>query len=375
MKSTSMASGGFEAHDCGARLRLLRDLMAEKGFESFLVTDVVNLRYLTGFTGSSGYALVTQDHLWFMTDGRYDEQCRLELANSAVDAEICITGPLGIEPVFKRVVAESGTGAIALEACDVTWQFQIDVASWLDRVTLQPASDLVEGMRMRKSSAEIARMRSAAEIGDAAFEYILDRIEPGRSEIEIARELERCMIDSGAQALSFDAIVAAGSRSAMPHAHPGSSVLKGNEVVLMDFGCIVDGYCSDMTRTVFLGTPPAKLDDVYGIVYDAQAAGVSAVASDASCSVVDSVCRQLISDAGYGDDFSHSTGHGVGLEIHEEPRLSQTSTAILASGHVVTIEPGIYLTGIGGVRIEDMVAVTDGEPAVLTSSPKELIVL
>lgn len=349
--------------------------MATEGLVSLLVTDLVNVRYLTGFTGSSGVALVTPEALCFVTDGRYDEQCRIELAAAEVDAEIRISGPKGLEPELIGLVEQSGLDSLALEAGDVVWQLQIDIAAWIPGCELTPAEDLIGQIRMRKSPAEIARMKAAAEAGDEAFSYILERIEAGRSEIEIARELERYMIDNGAEALSFDAIVAAGAHAAMPHAKPGESNLVGNEVILMDFGCKVDGYCSDMSRTVFLGTPPEELDQVYEVVFQAQSAGVTGAIAGRACSDVDAICRTVITDAGYGEQFAHSTGHGVGLEIHEEPRLSQASTAILAAGHVVTVEPGIYLTGIGGVRIEDMVLVADDEPVILTSSPKELIVL
>lgn len=349
--------------------------MISEGFASLLITDLVNLRYVTGFTGSAGVALVTPETLCFVTDGRYDEQSRIELAAAGVEAEILISGAGGLEPELIALVEQGGLGSLALEASNVAWQLQIDIAEWIPDCELQAAHDIIGQLRMLKSPAEIARMTAAAEVGDAAYSYILERIEAGRSEIEIARELERYMIDNGAEALSFDAIVAAGPHSAMPHARPGPSYLVGNEVILMDFGCMVDGYCSDMSRTVFLGTPPEELDEVYEIVSQAQAAGLAGTVAGRPCSEVDTLCRDWITGAGYGEQFAHSTGHGVGLKIHEEPRLSQAGTAILAAGHVVTVEPGIYLTGMGGVRIEDMVLVTDDEPLVLTSSPKELIVL
>lgn len=349
--------------------------MLAEDYAALLVTDLVNLRYITGFTGSAGVALVTPEALHFITDGRYDEQCRVQLAASGVDAEIHISGPEGLEPELRGLVDQAELTSLALEASRITWQLKIDISGWIPKCEVAAAPDIIGQLRMLKSPAEVSRMAAAAELGDAAFSYILERIEVGRSESEIAREIERYMIDNGADALSFDAIVAGGAHSAMPHARPGQVRLVGNEVVLMDFGCIVDGYCSDMSRTVFLGTPPEELDHVYEVVFQAQAAGLEGVAPGRPCSEVDALCRDLITSSGYGEQFTHSTGHGVGLEIHEEPRLSRAGADILAAGHVVTVEPGIYLTGIGGVRIEDMVLVTDDEPLVLTSSPKELIVL
>lgn len=365
----------LQLHDHGARIASLRDRMIAEEYESLLITNLVNLRYITGFTGSAGVALVTQERLCLITDGRYDEQSRVEFASAGVEGEILISGSEGLEPELKKLVAQAGLSSVALEATDVSWQLQIDIAKWIPDCELRPAADIVGELRMLKSPSEIARMEAAAELGDAAYSYILERIEAGRTEIEIARELERYMIDNGAESLSFDAIVAAGPHSAMPHARPRQSPLAANDVILMDFGCKVDGYCSDMSRTVFLGTPPDELDHVYEIVLRAQVTGLASLIEDRPCSEVDALCRDSIAGAGYGEQFTHSTGHGVGLEIHEEPRLSQEGTAILAAGHVVTVEPGIYLTGIGGVRIEDMVLVTADEPLVLTSSPKELIVL
>lgn len=249
--------------------------MIAEEYAPLLVTDLVNLRYITGFTGSAGVALVTPETLWFITDGRYDEQSRIELASAGVEGEIRISGPGGLEPELKVLVEQAGLSSLALEAGDVSWQLQIDIAGWVPECELRAGVDIIGQLRMLKSPSEIARMTAAAEVGDAAYSYILERIEAGRSEIEIARELERNMIDNGAEALSFDAIVAAGPHSAMPHAKPGQSRLVGNEVILMDFGCTVDGYCSDMSRTVFLGTPPDELDHVYDIVSQAQATGLA----------------------------------------------------------------------------------------------------
>lgn len=363
----------FSKHDCARRLGMIHDLISKAEFDALLVTDLVNLRYLSGFKGSSGYGLLTADSFCFITDGRYDEQCRREMANAGVEGTIRITGPEGLQPILGELIQEFEIRSLGLEAADVTWKQQMEMTGWFSDLTVTPTENLVESLRIKKEVSEIERIRAAVELGDAAFQFIIDRIHPGRTEIEIAREIERFMIDNGAEGISFEVIVASGPRSAMPHARPTESVLGSDEVVLMDFGCVVDGYCSDMTRTIFLGSVSEDLRSAYSVVFKAQKEGASSLRPGLSCKDADALCRNPIAEAGYGDAFSHSTGHGVGLEIHEEPRLSQVGTGILAEGNVVTVEPGIYLEAIGGVRIEDVVLVTENGSEVLTQSPRELI--
>lgn len=366
---------GFRNHDHKARIRRLRAGLVESEASHLLISRPVSLRYLVGFTGSSGYLLVGPETLHFVTDGRYDEQCRTELALAGIDAEVSITGVDGLSGRLSDVVSEVEAEVIGLESAGVTWAFAMDVSSWFDGVDVVPCKSNVEDLRMAKDQSEIERLSAAAAIGDLGFEYLLERLEPGVTEHEVSRDLERFMVDAGASGVSFDSIVASGPRGAMPHATPGEYELESGQLIVLDFGCRVDGYCSDMTRTVALGAPPVVLDRVYAEVAVAQALGVAAALNGRSTGEVDAACRTSIEAAGYGDEFAHSTGHGVGLEVHEEPRVARDGTAILEDGYVITVEPGIYLPGVGGVRIEDMVVIDGDKPTVLTKSPKELTIL
>lgn len=365
----------FGLHDHQARISRLRDAIASSSFDCLFVTRMPNVRYLSGFTGSSASLLIGEEATWFFTDGRYDVQSREELSKAGVKARVVISGADGIRDDLVLAVGESGAGRLGLEAAGVTWKEATDIASWLPAIEVVASVEVVEKLRMVKDPSEIERLEAAARIGDAAFAHVIEEIEPGVTERQIALELERFMVDAGASGTSFASIVAGGERSAMPHAQPGEIPFETGEMVVLDFGCVIDGYCSDMTRTVALGAPQREMDAIYGIVQTAQAAGVNASLTGTDCAEVDKACRQLIADAGYGDLFVHSTGHGVGLEVHEAPRVGRKAPGILATGHVITVEPGIYLPGIGGVRIEDMVLIGESSPTVLTNSPKELVVL
>lgn len=227
---------------------------------------------------------------------------------------------------------------------------------------------------MVKEPAEIERIRAACHIADDALASLLPRLGSGISERAFALELEVAMRERGADGNSFDPIVASGPNGAKPHARPGDRVVERGELVVIDFGCVVDGYCSDMTRTVSVGEPSPEARRMWEVVHDAQAAGRDAVAAGVEAAAVDRVCRDIITAAGWGEAFAHGTGHGVGIEIHEDPRVSQASSATLLAGHIVTVEPGVYLPGIGGVRLEDTVAVTEGGCDPLTAFPKHLVV-
>ncbi|HVM40513.1 MAG TPA: Xaa-Pro peptidase family protein [Acidimicrobiia bacterium] len=365
------------AMDIAARLGRLREAMTEAGpdrsaVEALFVTNITNVRYLTGFTGSAALLLVGPDDLLFVTDGRYRDQAAEQLSAAGVDARIEISG-VGQREIVKQAAA--GYGRIGLEAHTVTWAQQRSFEQeWFDAAQVVPTHHVVERLRRIKDAGEIARISAACRIADEAFAAVAPRLAERPTEAEFALELEFAMRRMGAEAVSFEPIVAAGPNGAKPHARPGSRHIEPGELVVLDFGCKVDGYCSDMTRTVSVGDPGADARRMWDVVEESQAAGRAAVRAGAVSADVDRACREVIEAAGWGDAFLHGTGHGVGLDIHEDPRVASTSRDTLAVGHVVTVEPGVYLTGAGGVRIEDTVVVTETGCDVLTTTPKELLV-
>lgn len=352
--------------DRAARLSRLRHGLADIEVGALVVTKPQNIRWLTGFTGSAAAVIVTADGLTLVTDDRYQTVVGQQLGEAGVEAEVVIDRDLS-GPLMEAV---GGAGRIGLEAAHVTWSRAVDIERWLDRAEVVPTNGLIESLRRNKDEGEIDRLRRAAAIADEALTEIAPSLTPGRTERELARRLERAMLDRGADGLSFPTIVAAGPNSAMPHAVPSDRALRPGDTVVIDFGASVDGYGSDMTRS-FLVEPhdPADLD-LYRAVEAAQAAGVAAVGDGIEERAIDDACRSCLTERGLGDAFVHGTGHGIGLEIHEEPILSSRSTGILRSGYVVTVEPGAYLPGRGGVRIEDSVVVTDRGCEPLTRFPK-----
>jgi Xaa-Pro aminopeptidase len=262
---------------------------------------------------------------------------------------------------------------VGLEDQSVTWAQQREYAGAFEGVELVPAGALVEELRRVKDAGEVDRIRRACAIADDAFAALLPRLADGLTEQQFALELEFAMRERGASGNSFDPIIASGPNGSKPHHMPSARVIGRNELVVCDFGCIVDGYCSDMTRTVSLGDPGPDARHVYDVVLASQQAGRARVAADVECAEVDRASRDVIAEAGWADAFSHSTGHGVGLEIHEAPRVASTAGDTLLVGDVVTVEPGVYLPGIGGVRIEDTVVVSAAGAEPLTLTPKELV--
>lgn len=355
------------------RIDRLRGLFAEAGIDALFVTRLVNIRYLTGFTGSAGLLLVGPDDVLFVTDGRYKDQSADQLAAAGVEARIEISGT-----EQKRIVHDAAAakayGRIGLEAHGVTWSQQRGFASeWFQAAELVPTENLIEGLRRVKDAGEVARIRAACGIADAAFANVAGRLRDRPTELEFGLDLEFEMRRLGAAAMSFEPIVAAGPNGAKPHARPSDRRIEPGELLVLDFGCIVDGYCSDMTRTVSVGDPGPEARHMYDVVLESQRAGREAVRSGVEVAAVDKACRDVITGAGWADAFLHGTGHGVGLEIHEDPRVAATGRGTLAAGYVVTVEPGVYLTGIGGVRIEDTVVVTPDGCDILTGSSKDLV--
>ena len=363
--------------DIAPRIGRLRGLFAAP-LDGLLVTKLANVRYLTGFTGSAALLLVTADDALFVTDGRYTEQSHEQLAAAGVAAEVGggVRIEIGLTAAAQHALLADAipTGAhLGLEDHSVTWADQRGFAERFAGVELVPAGTLVEGLRRVKDTGEVDRIRRACAIGDDAFQSLLPRLAEGITERQFALELEFAMRERGASGNSFDPIIAAGPNGAKPHARPSDRVIGRNELVVCDFGCIVDGYCSDMTRTVSVGDPGADARHLYDVVLASQQAGRALVAAEVACADIDRASRDVIADAGWADAFSHSTGHGVGLEIHEAPRVAATGRDTLVVSDVVTVEPGVYLPGIGGVRIEDTVVVgaAGSEPLTLTS--KDLV--
>lgn len=357
--------------DVAARIPRLRSMFPEEGCDAFVVSDLANIRYLTGFTGSNAALLVTAEAVTFVTDGRYRDQAADQLAGSGVEADIAIANDPG--PELRS--AARGIGRIGLEADTVSWaqhrRWSTETFSWAHLV---PTEGLVLGLRAVKDNGEVARLEQASQIADDALADVRDRVHDGLSEAAFRRVLEDAMADHGSDGPSFDTIVASGPNGAKPHARPGDRVIGSSgegELVVVDFGATCDGYHSDMTRTLTVGEPSDTQRRMFEIVRRSQAAGVAAVRAGARCVDVDRTCRDVIDEAGWGDAFSHGTGHGIGLVIHEQPRLSTASDDVLAPGHCVTVEPGVYLPEHGGVRIEDSVVVTAAGCRLLTNAPYE----
>ncbi len=359
--------------DVAARVPKLRGGFADAGVDALLVTRLPNVAYLSGFTGSAGMLLVNRDDTVLVTDGRYAQQSREQLDGAGVTARIEIAATQAEQRDALRI-ATKGTARLGLEAHGVTWAQQRSFSEWLDGLDLVPTESCVEALRAVKEPGEVARIRAACGIADAALAAVLPTLHDGPTEREFARSLEWAMRERGAVRTSFETIVAAGPNGAKPHARPTDRVIGAGELVVIDFGCVVDGYCSDMTRTVSVGDPGDEARRVWDVVAESQRAGRAAVRAGVGCAAVDRASRAVIDDAGWGDTFAHGTGHGVGLEIHEAPRVSATADATLESGHVVTVEPGVYLPGVGGVRIEDTVVVTPDGAEALTEFPKSLVI-
>ena len=360
--------------DIASRIPRVRERVAEHA-DALLVTRLVNIRYLTGFTGSAGLLLVLPEELVFVTDGRYMEQSAEQLRAAGVDARIEI-GTTAAAQQETLGAAASGLGRLALEAHDVTWaQQRAFAADWFAGSELVPTENLIENLRRVKDAGELARMAEAARIADRALAVTRPLLAQEPTEEDVAISLDFEMRRGGASGPSFPTIVASGPNGAKPHARPGSRRIREGDLVVLDFGAVYDGYCSDMTRTVSIGEPRDEtVRRMVDVVAESQRAGVAAVAAGVTAVAVDDACRQIIDAAGWGDAFIHGTGHGVGLEIHEAPRVSFSSGDTLEVDQVVTVEPGVYLPEHGGVRIEDTVVVTEDGCTVLTHAPKDLVV-
>jgi Xaa-Pro aminopeptidase len=371
--STLVSLSTLPPMDVAGRIDRLRERLDPGGLDALLVSRLPNVRYLCGFTGSAGTLLVTRDRVALVSDGRYAEQAAEQLAGAGVDGDVLIGTTVTRQRELLHDAVPEGT-RLGLEAHGITWaQQRAFAAEWFPHTELVATEGLVEGLRRVKESGEVARIHTACTIADDALREVAAMLPRRPTEREVGLALELAMRERGASGNSFDPIVASGPNGAKPHARPTERRVERGELVVIDFGCVVDGYCSDMTRTVSVGDPGPDARRLWDTVRASQQAGRDVVAPDVPCADVDRACRDVIEAAGWGDEFVHGTGHGVGLEIHEDPRVTGTARDSLEPGHVVTVEPGVYLPGIGGVRIEDTVVVTKDGADPLTAFPKELV--
>ncbi|MBP2634170.1 MAG: pepQ 2 [Firmicutes bacterium] len=350
------------------RLIHLRKLMAEQGLDAVIVTKPENRRYFSGFSGSAGMLLISEQAQILFTDFRYIEQAKKQ----APDYEIVRHGASMFTTLAEHINKREFV-RVGFESDYVTWDTHQKLIEHLSRLELRPIN--LDMLRKIKEQAELKLIQHAVQIADAAFDHILTIIRPGISELEIALQLEYQMRKLGSEKPAFDTIVASGFRGALPHGQASDKIIEAGDFVTMDFGAVYQGYHSDITRTVVAGKATNKQREIYDIVLNAQLASIAALTATKTGVEIDLIARQIIADAGYADNFGHALGHGVGLAIHEEPRLSSAYTDELAANMVVSVEPGIYLPDWGGVRIEDLVVISAAGCQVLTASNKKLIEL
>lgn len=350
------------------RVARVRDRLGD--LPALLISDLTNIRWLTGFSGSSGWVVLTRDALTLVTDGRYGEQAAQQMAAAGVPGEVLVGR--SAEATMAHLGALTAAHAtVGFEAAHVSYQQH---AAWAAAfsTSLRPSSGIVGAERRVKDDGEIEAMARACRIADQALAEVAPLLDSGLTEAQVRNLLEIRMRELGASGPSYDTIVATGpTNAALPHHRPTDTPIRPGDTVIIDVGALVDGYHSDMTRTFVIGEPSGLQRELYELVLAAQVAGVAAVGPGVSCRDLDAVCRTVIADAGYGDWFSHGTGHGVGLLIHEDPYSNATSAATLQVGDVVTVEPGVYREGFGGIRVEDLVVVTSTGCRVLTASPKD----
>ena len=341
------------------------------GLDAMLLTSEANCYYATGFMGE-GIALVTRRGSWYFTDSRYTEAADKAIGNAAVIREVSREKPFSV--LINEALAEAGAEKAGFEEQRMTVAEHAVYSEKL-HCTLTPASALMTELRGSKDEEELSCMTAAQRIAEGALEQILKEIRPGMTEKEIAARLNYLMVSAGAEKTSFDTIVASGPNGSMPHAVPGMRKVREGDFITMDFGCVYKGYCSDMTRTVALGRPSDEMRNVYDIVLQAQLAGIAAAKAGVTGAAIDGAARKVIQDAGYGACFGHSFGHSLGIDIHEAPNAAPGNDKPMPDGAVVSAEPGIYLPGKFGVRIEDVMILRPDGAQVITKAPKALLVL
>ncbi len=356
------------------RVELVRLKMEERGLPALLVSHLPNIFYLTGFTGSSAWLLLTGKHSVLFTDFRY-------FAQAEEQAPFCEIARLELSPApalfhqIKNILKDKGLSSLAVEETYLTLQeFNKLKEHGETTLTLIPCSGVVEDIRVKKDKEEIECIATAARLADAALKETLPLLKPGVSEREIAAELEYRLRRAGAAGIAFSTIVASGPRSALPHGLADTRKISEQELIMIDFGAVWEGYCSDMTRTFVLGEPTPQQEKIHRVVCQAREIALQAIKPGEQVKAVDAAVRRYFAEEGFGHAFGHGLGHGVGIEVHERPTLSPKGTELLAEGMVFTVEPGLYLAGQGGVRIEDLVVLQSQGPRLLTSSSRELLI-
>ncbi|KQL52874.1 Xaa-Pro dipeptidase [Heyndrickxia shackletonii] len=354
------------------KLENLRGTIKKLDIDGLIVTNPFNRQYLTGFTGTAGMVLISQTEAKFLTDFRYNDQAKEEVKDYEVI--ICKGSETLLKSVFDQI-NRMDLCTVGFESTDVSFDLYSQFEKNLE-IRMKPTKSIIEEMRMIKTDEEIQKIKTAAEITDKTFKHILTFIKPGITELDLSHEIEYFMRKQGATTnASARIIVASGYRSAYPHGGASSKVIENGDIITFDFGAQYQGYASDMTRTVAVGEPNSKLKEIYQIVYDALELSLNTLQPGMSCREGDAIARDYITAKGYGEYFGHGGGHGIGLEIHEDPYFSKSSKQVLAPGMVVTVEPGIYIPGLGGVRIEDDVLIKSDGIEILTHSPKDLIII
>ncbi|MDA3901438.1 MAG: Xaa-Pro peptidase family protein [Spirochaetes bacterium] len=350
----------------------LRKILDSAGLFPYLLFDLKNILYLTGFKGSSGYLLVDRDNAWFITDSRYEEYARSLLNDSGI--EFILQNRTFIDEVIN-LSDQMRWKTIYVEDHSVTLE-NYNLLSDSLNPDIIGAGNVCRDLRVVKDDREIELLQKAAKLTDDCFEHLCTYIRPGITEWDVAVELEHFYRTHGSTGSSFSPIVASGANSSMPHYETSmQKKIAPGDTLLIDMGCIYEGYNSDLTRTVFLGNVNEKMQQIYSIVNQARQLAIDSVATGVTTGTLDSIARKVISGGGYNDYFNHSLGHGVGLDVHEHPRVKGEDDFVLPANSVITIEPGIYIPGLGGVRIEDLVQVTDNGPVVLSRSSREIRIL
>jgi Xaa-Pro aminopeptidase len=352
------------------RLDKLRKVLELSKLDAILLSKYENYVYFSGFNGSYAYLLITKDSEFLFTDFRYVEQALLQAPNY----ELIKVNNNFIEMLNDKI-SSLDINTVGFESLVTTYNSYTEISETLKNIKLVPLKDEIDYIRSIKDKDEITKIEKAIEIADLTFSHILDYIRPNVSEKDIALEMEYFMKKNGASSVSFETIVASGFRGSMPHGIASDKLIESGDTIVLDFGAIYEGYCSDMTRTVFLGNPKDEMLKIYNIVLNAQNEAIQNIKEGLTGIEVDLHARRIIINEGYEDNFGHGLGHGVGLEIHESPRLSPSGKNILHKNMTVTIEPGIYISGVGGVRIEDVILIGEKKSKVLTKSSKEIIIL
>lgn len=352
------------------RIHTLRTWLQDAGLDALLITNPFNRKYMTGFTGTSGYVLIAGDRAALITDFRYIEQA----AEQAKAYEIIQHGLNPLETILQTL-QQWRIAKLGFEQDHFTYAEYLKYTNTMTSIQFVVTNRLVERLRQIKDAGELKTIQAAAELADRTFEHILKQIRPGVSERDLALEIEFFMRKHGATSSAFDTIVASGERSALPHGVASERILQSGDFVTLDFGALYQGYCSDITRTVVLGKATDRHREIYHIVLEAQQQAIAQIRPGMTGKEADALARSVIERFGYGERFGHGTGHGIGLEIHEAPRLSRQGETRLEPGMVMTVEPGIYLPGFGGVRIEDDIVITEHGARLLTHADKQLITI